>query len=308
MSFAFEDTWGDERPLTESESNVAWIVFGSLVLLLVAAYFDTLKFAASFWNQGLYSHGWIVPLIAAYLFWIKRKPLVEASNLDRWIGVGVLVASLMLRTWAANYDYNNPDRLSFLTSLLGVCMIVGGRSMLLWAGLPLLFLAFMFPLPHVLETSLLMRLQIYASVASTYVLQTLGVAAARSGNVISINSLEDLAVAEACSGLRMLTIFGAFAVALVMISDRPWWDRVIVLLSAIPIALASNVVRIVTTALLFLAFGQDKPWLNAIIHDWAGLAMMPVGLGLLWLEMTILSHLTVPVDDADFGAYHAAPA
>ena len=180
---------------------------------------------------------------------------------------------------------------------------------MIWAGPALAFLFFMFPLPSFIERTMLMKLQTYASIASTYTLQTLGVAAARAGNVISIDTLNDLTVAEACSGLRMLTIFGAMAVALVMIIDRPWWDKLIILVLAIPIALISNVVRIVTTGLLFLAFGQDKPWLSQIIHDWAGFAMMPVGLGLLWLELAVLSRLTIPIDEGgEYAAFGAAPA
>jgi exosortase len=242
-------------------------------------------------------------MIAGYLFWIRRKPLVEPTDVDRWAGVGILVAALTVRVWAAYYDYNNPDRLSFLIALLAVCLIVGGRSLLKWAGPTLAFLFFMFPLPSVLERTMLMKLQTWASILSTYTLQTLGIAAARAGNVISIDTLSDLTVAEACSGLRMLTIFFAMSVALVMIIDRPWWDRLIILLSAIPIALVSNVVRIVTTGLLFLAFGQGTPWLDKIIHDWAGFAMMPVGLGLLWLELTILSRLTIPADEGEYASF-----
>jgi exosortase len=303
MSFAFDDSFGEERPLNDAESKVAWTVFGVLLGLLTLAYGDMLIYSASHWNKGLYSHGWIVPMIAGYLFWIRRKPLMAPTDADRWAGVGILVAALGVRVWASYYDYNNPDRYSFLIALLAVCLIVGGRSLLMWAGPALAFLIFMFPLPSFIERTMLMKLQTWASIMSTYTLQTLGVAAARAGNVISIDTLSDLTVAEACSGLRMLTIFFAMSVALVMIIDRPWWDRLIILLSAIPIALVSNVVRIVTTGLLFLLFGQDKPWLSQIIHDWAGFAMMPVGLGLLWLELTILSRLTIPADEGDYASF-----
>jgi exosortase len=167
----------------------------------------------------------------------------------------------------------------------------------------------MYPLPSVLERTLLMKLQAYASIMSTYVLQTLGISAARVGNTISIDTLsEPLQVAEACSGLRMLTIFGAMSVALVMIIERPWWDKLVILLSAIPIALISNVVRIVSTALLYLAFGQETAWLNKIIHDWAGFLMMPIGLGLLWIELAILSRLTIPLETDEFVPFGAATA
>jgi exosortase len=310
MSFAIDDRFDEVRPMSEKAAQTAWIVFGVLVGLLALAYSDTIAFAATFWNKGLYSHGWIVPLIAGYLFWFRKRPLMETADIDRWIGVAGLVAFLGIRVWASYFDYNIPDRGSFLGALLCCCLIAGGRHLLLWAGPALAFLAFMFPLPSFFENTLLMKLQIYASVMSTWVLQLLGVGAARAGNVISIDTIKDLTVAEACSGLRMLTIFIAFSVALVMIMDRPWWDKLIILLSAIPIALISNVVRIVVTGLLTLAFRQQSGWLDTLIHDWAGLAMMPIGLGLLWLEMAILSRLTIPISDGegDFGSFGAAHA
>ena len=103
----------------------------------------------------------------------------------------------------------------------------------------------------------------------------------------------------------MLTIFGAMSVALVMIIDRPWWDKLIILISAIPIAVVGQRGADRDDWLCFtMAFGQDTPWLDGLIHDWAGFAMMPIGLGLLWLELAILSRLTIPVDADDFGHGH----
>lgn len=299
----------DERPLNESEAMTTWIVFACLVLAILLAYLNMLVYTATFWAKDMYSHGYIIPFFAAYLFWIRKRPLRDAAPLDRWIGVGIVAASLGLRVFAAYYDYNNFERASFIGALLGVCLIAGGRSMFNWAWLPIAFLAFMFPLPAVIENTLLMKLQTCASIVSTWTLQILGVSAARQGNTINVDTLaESLEVAEACSGLRMLTIFGAMSVALVMIIDRPWWDKLIILLSAVPIALASNVIRIVVTALLYMAFGQETPWLNKIIHDWAGFAMMPIGLGLLWIELSILSRLTIPIDADDFVPYGRATA
>jgi exosortase len=192
---------------------------------------------------------------------------------------------------------------------LAICLIVGGVSMLRWAGPALAFLFFMFPFPEVVERTLLMKLQMVASMISTFVLQTLGISATRFGNTLSIDTLQEpLEVAEACSGLRMLTIFGAMCFAMIMIVERPWWDKLVIFLSIVPIALASNVIRIVTTALLLLAFGQGTPWLSTLIHDWAGFLMMPIGLGLLWIELAVLSRLTIPLDSEEFAAFGAAPA
>ncbi len=297
-----DDLFDEQRPLDAVESRNAWIMFGVLAGAVTLAYLNMLGFLSTFWIKEEYSHGWIVPLIAAYLFWIRKQPLREAVEIDRWIGAAIVVACMCVRVWAAYYDYNNPDRLSYLGALVGVTMIVGGRSMVKWAGLPIAFLWFMYPLPSIVENTLLMKLQTYATIFSTWTLQLLGVSAAREGNSIEIGMLETpLQVVEACSGLRMLTIFGAMSVALVMIIDRPWWDKLIILISAVPIAVASNVVRIVSTGLLSMLFGQDTEWLNHLIHDWAGLAMMPIGLGLLWVELAILQRLTIPLETDDFG-------
>lgn len=291
----------DVRQLTESESKTAWITFGCLMAAVILAYENMITFTATYWAKDMYSHGYIVPLFAAYLFWVRRRPLVDAEPIERWAGVALAAASLGFRVYAAYYDYNNFERASFIGAVLSICLIVGGKPMLRWAGPALGFLVFMFPFPAVLENTMLVELQRWASAMSTIVLQTLGINAARQGNTITIDTLATpLEVAEACSGLRMLTIFGAMSVAMVMIIDRPWWDKLVMLLSAVPIALASNVIRIVTTALLYLAFGQETPWLNQIIHNWAGFAMMPIGLGLLWIELAILSRLTIPADADDF--------
>ena len=291
--------------LSGKQEQKTWLLFGLLVLIVTYGYWNMLQYTASFWANPLYSHGWIVPLFAGYLLWIRRRALTTVEPKERWIGLAILGASLLVRLFASYYDYNPLDRLSYIGALLGVCQLVGGTSMLRWAGPPLGFLVFMFPLPSKIEVTLLLNLQRLAAMASAATLQLLGVPALRDGSRIMIDQMP-LEVADACSGLRMSTIFGAMAVAMAMIIERPWWDRLIILLSAIPIALVTNVIRISATALLYMAFGQENEHLSHIIHDWAGFAMMPVALGFLWLELQILSRLTIPIETDDYAAFGAA--
>jgi hypothetical protein len=156
--FANYSDFSDEEPLDASSAQAAWIAFGVLTFALVAAYFNMLQFTATNWSKDMYSHGYIVPLFAAYLLWIRKRPLVAVEAVERWIGVGVVGACLGARVYAGYYDINNLDRLSFIGALLGVCLIIGGKSMLKWAGPALLFLVFMYPLPTILEATLLMKL------------------------------------------------------------------------------------------------------------------------------------------------------
>jgi exosortase/archaeosortase family protein len=115
--------------------------------------------------------------------------------------------------------------------------------------------------------------------------------------VINVSGM-DLFIADACSGLRMLTIFCALAVAMVFLIERPWWDKFIILLSAVPIALVVNIARITVTGLLFMVAGKDSEFVQHLAHDWAGYFMMPLALGILWLELQVLERLTIPIEVA----------
>ena len=273
------------------------ILLGILCLALVIAYWNMLSFTSAAWADPLYSHGYLLPLFALGIFWIRRQPFQWTPPSERWIGVGILVVALLVRVFAAFIDMAPVDRLSFIVAMFGIFLLVGGLHCVRWAWPGIGFLVFMFPLPSLMEDSLLMHLQRVATICSTLVLQTLGIAAYRAGNVITLPGVvENLTVAEECSGLRMLTIFGAMSVAMIFLIDRPWWDKFIVLLSAVPIAVLSNVVRIVLTALLYLITTNEQA--RQLAHDVSGLLMMVWGLGFLWIEFQILSRLTVPEEAA----------
>jgi exosortase len=270
-----------------------------LLVVLIIAYFDMFALTSAAWmGNELYSHGWIVPFLALGLLWLRWQPFGPVPANERWIGLGLLALGLCVRLFAAKYTINPLDRLSFIPSVFGIFMLVGGMQVVRWAWPALVFLVFMFPLPTALEVSVLNRLQRMATMSSTFVLQTLGVSAFRSGNLISIPGMDQpMNVAEGCAGLRMATIFAALAVAMVFIIERPWWDKVVILLSAIPIAIFVNIVRITATGLLFMMVGQENHAVHKIMHDWAGLLiMMPLAMALLWLELQILERLTIPVD------------
>ena len=295
-SFASAEDEFQGQPLDPAAEKNAWILLGVFTAVLIAAYWNMLILTAVNWQNDLYSHGYIVPLFAAYLFWVRRKPLTQVDDSERWIGLGIMAASLLVRAVAAYYDLAPVDRLTFVGVLIGLCFMIGGRNMIRWAGWPVAFIVFMFPLPSRIEHTFLTFLQKVATICSTWTLQTLGVPAARDGNRILIDEME-LGVIDACSGLRMLTIFLALSVAMALLVHRPWWDRFVILLSAIPIAVVSNIIRITITSLLYRQFGQETEWLNKAIHNYAGFAMMPIGLGLLFAEIAILSRITEPIED-----------
>ena len=159
----------------------------------------------------------------------------------------------------------------------------------------LLFLFFMLPLPGFLESMLRQPLQDFGTMTSVFVIQTLGIAAVAQGNVIQLTKGE-LGVVEACSGLRMLMLFFAICVGAAFMLRCAIWEKVLIVVSAIPIAIFSNVARITITAILYEAARKWPTVISTetadwVFHDMAGLLMMPLALLLLWGEMALLSKL-----------------
>jgi exosortase len=128
-------------------------------------------------------------------------------------------------------------------------------------------------------------------------LQTLGVPTYGDGNTIVVGGDLPMNVVEACSGLRMLTVVTALAVAISFITDRPLWERIFIVCSAVPIALAANIVRITVTGVLQVTVGPVLAM--HVFHDQAAWVVMPLALGLLYVEFQLLTHLFL--DDGPTG-------
>jgi exosortase len=193
-----------------------------------------------------------------------------------------------LRLAAAWLGIDWIDAVSLLLSLTGGCALLGGPPLLRWAWPAGVLMCFMLPLPYRAEVALAQPLQRTATVASTYALQTIGFPAVAEGNIITIGELR-IGVLEACSGLGMLMTFFALSTAFALMVQRPLLDRVILTASAVPIGILVNVIRITVTGILHRTVGSAIA--NAVFHDLAGWLMMPLALGLLWLEMQYLCRL-----------------
>jgi exosortase len=148
----------------------------------------------------------------------------------------------------------------------------------------------MVPLPWRIETAMGPPLQFLATTASTYLLQTLGLMAFAEGNVIHLNDTK-IGVVEACSGLSMLMTFIALSTAAALVVNRPLVDRLILVASSAPVALLANVARITLTGVLHETAGSHVS--STFYHDLAGWVMIPLGLGLYWLEIAVLSRLLI---------------
>jgi exosortase len=248
------------------------------------------------WGDQQYSHGFLVPVFAICLLWYRREMLRAVLPRPNWLaGLALLLAGAVLRLFGAYYYISWFDYISILPCIAGVLVLWGGWPILRWAWPAIAFMFFMFPLPYGLETALAYPLRRIATVTSTYALQTVGYPVLAVGTDIFLRDGRSIQVAPACSGMGMLLVFFALSTAISLIIDRPWLDRIVVLVSAVPIAVVSNIIRIAITVSLYHLTTQEAA--QEFFHKWAGYLMMIIGLALLWLELRLLDKLLIPVEE-----------
>jgi len=280
-------------PATVSRTQVA--LFAAAVLLLIGwAYWPTFLDISRKWSSDpQYSHGYLVPLFSIFLLW-RNRGIGESTELrPSWWGLPLLLSGLALYLAGAYLFFDWFQAISLLPVLAGAVLLIGGWQSLRRAAWPIAFLAFMFPLPFRIETALSHPLQRIWTIVSTYTLQTVGLPAISEGNVIIINEAK-IGVVEACNGLGMMLLFFAIATAVAILVERPMWQKIVLVLSAVPIAVIANVSRIAVTGLISGTVGQE--WVDWVFHDLAGWFMMPLALALLGLELMFLSRLFVDVE------------
>lgn len=293
-----------EASTEEQDANYAplWVVtgVGSLLVLIGLADLVGVRVVPGLHPGYLQIFGLMVLLLggigAAML--TELGPRSGVAEIVCWS----LVVALSVASWcyAVPVDMMPLARFSFVTLLCGLLGMVGGLRLVKWAGPAVAFLLFMFPLPTIVEGKMLGVLQKVAVRGSEALYTILGTNVVRSGNRLDIEGVP-MNVAEACSGLSMSTILIAMAIAMVLLINRPWWDKLIILLSAAPIAILANVFRIVTTGYIWVVMDRFMDTTDetmhayqTLTHDYAGIIlMMPFALGLYWLELKLLSMLTV---------------
>ena len=278
-----------DRPL----SPLALSILGSTAVVVWSYWTTLVEVAGRWYSDPQYSHGFLVPLFTLYLLWLRRNHLAAGDFAARWWGVGLVGVGVAMRLAGHLLFQSALENGSLIVCLLGLAAAAGGRRGLRWAAPAILFLAFMLPLPHRVQTALGGTLQRVATVSSTYALQTLGVPAVAEGNVILLSDSR-LGVVEACNGLSMLMTFFALATAVAILAPRSLFEKLVIVVSAIPIAVFANVIRITVTGLLTEASQGELA--RVVFHDLAGWLMMPLALGMLLLELWILGRTLVPIE------------
>lgn len=271
--------------LQDSLRENRWYLL-ALLPLLVLAYWTVVPGMVSDWNNDPnYSHGFLVPLIAGYFAWQKWPELkglpVRPSNFGLLVVLGSLL--LLIFGFAGTEYFTMRSSLVFL--LAGIILFWFGWAIFKGLLLPVGFLLFMVPLPYIVYDAMAFPLKLLVAKFSVAALKLMGIAVLREGNIIMFPQTV-LEVADACSGLRSLMSLLALAVAYAVFSQKSNLMRVIMVLAAVPIAIATNMFRVIATGVLAQYYGAAAA--EGFFHEFAGLAVFALAMILLFFLGALL--------------------
>lgn len=269
----------------------------------IAVFYNVLLNLAYAWTHSAdWSHGPLIPLFSLYLVYAHWDRVKRAPARYAWFGLLVMLAALaayQYSLWGLRIGYIRP--FSMLLCLLGVIIYLCGLPIVQHIWVPWLYLFFAVPIPKGYYFMLTDPLRRMAAVVATHVLGLFpGLDIEKVGSKIEYvyeGQSGALGVADACAGMRSAMTLCALGVAVTFVSDRPWWQRLIMIASCVPIAIFANFIRVTTTCVLYIYV--DPKYAGGTYHMVLGLATLLMAFGIFSGLGWILSHLFVEAREVE---------
>ena len=264
----------------------------ALLLLIAWLYASILAHLVLQWvgpsRDPNFEHGIFVPLFALFVLWQDRKKLKAIASSPSWAGLPLVVLSLLMLVLGVLGAELFFSRVSLLILLAGLIILFQGWAFFRAVLFPWAFLILMIPIPNLILQQVTFPLQLLASKLATDLLELVGVPVLRQGNVIYLAAIP-LDVAEACSGIRSLLTLVTLAIIYGYLMETRMWVRVVLALSAVPIAVAANSFRIFGTGLLVQYWDPDKA--QGFFHTFSGWLIYVVALFMLFAVHRAISRV-----------------
>jgi exosortase len=262
------------------------MLFVVLILGIIGIYAEILQSLYSDWmNDPNYSHGLLVPIISGYFIWQQRDRLEKLEIKPAISGIILIIfALLVLFAGVAAQEYFS-KRASLVFLLAGIVLFLLGWQWLKALALPVGFLFFMIPLPYIVYDAMAFPLKLFVAKFSVISLKLMGVVVWREGNIIMFPQTV-LEVADACSGLRSLMSLLALGVALSVLSQEKISRRVVLVLLTVPIAILTNMIRVIGTGFLAQYYGAAAA--EGFFHEFAGMGVFVLAMVMLFVCSGVL--------------------
>ena len=275
------------EPVRTALPNRVYVLgLGLVVIGLAILYRDVVPELIRAWGtDDNYSHGYLIPPIAAYLAWERRHKFLAAPAGTSVFGLIVVLGSLLVLAVGVLGIELFLMRVSLLGVLAGSVLFLFGWARLRVMLFPMAFLVLMIPIPAIVFNQIAFPLQLIASQFGEAVIRAVNIPVLREGNVLILANLS-LEVAEACSGIRSLISLITLAIVFGYISDSRNWARLLITASAIPVAVITNGARVAGTGVAAHYYGKAAA--EGFFHEFSGWLVFIVAFALLLLLHRLL--------------------
>ena len=288
-------------------------------LVLAFLYANVLaKLGRDWWTDENYSYGLLVPFVSGFIVWLEFEYF---ENTDKtpcfWLGAGTILLALLMLLGGSLGAELFTQRVSLVVMLAGVVVYFFGTRILQIFVVPFILLLLSIPIPQIVFNKIAFPLQIYASQMAVWGIRLFEIPTVRKGNVFEIlprgaTRVIALEVVEACSGIRSLMTLMTLALILAyftrakresattgwfdFVKNYDFWRALVLMLSAIPIAVLTNAARVTATGVLTYYYGRQAT--EGTLYDAFGWLIYLVALGLLMLLNFILQFIFRKISSA----------
>ena len=255
--------------------------------MFILTYIPTLLWMWDRWfaRDSYYSHGVLIPFVSGFLIWQMRGELAAIRPKRSPWGMPLIIAGLVIHLGSSLFRVYFTSGFSMLIVLTGLILFLYGSKTFKKIIFPVCFLIFMIPVPLVVITNISFKMKILAAQIATVVLNGMGLEAVRSGSVLKMQHT-NVVVDDICSGLRSLISLTALGSIFAYGMKGPMPKRIILFLSTIPIAIATNVLRIVFLSFVSEVWGAE--YATGFVHDLSGFMVFALAFILLYAVGKVL--------------------
>lgn len=220
------------------------------------------------------AHGYLIPFIVAVLFWSKRSELLALPKAHWWPALGIVVFASLLHIFGYMVQQARISVVAFFVGFYGITGLVWGFRWLYASFFPFFLFAFCLPLSGGPSEMISFPLRLIATKITAFISQTgLGINVIQDGSrIFDASGSYQYEVAAACSGMRSLTATIAMSVIYAFVALKSPWRRAIMIASAVPFAVAANVVRLMTIIVASEAFGATA---GNFVHNSSLFSLLP---------------------------------
>lgn len=259
---------------------------GILTGTLLFCYWEVLSALVNQWiNNDVYSYAFLIPAISGYMIWLQRERLsvlsLDGHPVLGWFVLSSGLAALVIG-WAGHLLL--VQELSLLLTLSGLVLLFWGVQAFRLLRVPIGYLLFMIPVWGFITDPIQMPARLFSAEVAAAMLQGVGLTPYLDGIYIELPNIT-LEVAPECSGVNYLFAVAAIGVPIALFYLKDWTHRLILLVSALAIAMVANGLRIALIGIV--AVHQLSVDSHGPLHILQGLFVSVVGyvgvFAVLWL-------------------------